>query len=158
MPSKRLRRAVLTVLVATVAASLAPGWLSGSAPAGATVTAQGRSLPIFEVDGTWPAVPAGMRLGAPSSIAIDAQDNVWVLHRPLTLPPEQAAMAAPPVVVFDAAGATSSRPGAVPPAGYEWPQREHGLHIDHEGFVWLGATTVPPTACPGSSRSTTTNC
>ena len=35
---------------------------------------------------------------------VDAQDNVWVLHRPRTLKPEQAAMAAPPVIVFDAAG------------------------------------------------------
>jgi len=147
MPSKRLRRAVLTVLVVTVAASLAPGWLSGSAPAGATVTAQGRSLPIFEVDGTWPAVPAGMRLGAPSSIAIDAQDNVWVLHRPLTLPPEQAAMAAPPVVVFDAAGNFIKAWGG-PAAGYEWPQREHGLHIDHEGFVWLGGNNCPTNGLP----------
>ena len=31
-----------------------------------------------------------MELGDASSVAIDARDNVWVLHRPRTLKPEQA--------------------------------------------------------------------
>ena len=72
MQSKRLRRAVLMALVVAAGASVVPAWLSGSAPLAGTATAQGRSLPIFEVDGEWPTVPAEMRLGAPSSIAIDA--------------------------------------------------------------------------------------
>ena len=147
MQSKRLRRAVLVALVVVAGANVAPAGLSGSAPAAGTATAQGRSLPIFEVDATWPTVPAEMKLGAPSSIAIDAQDNVWVLHRPLTLPPEQAAMAAPPVVVFDTAGNFIKAWGG-PGAGYEWPQREHGLHIDHEGFVWLGGNNCPTNGVP----------
>ena len=147
MQSKRLRRAVLVALVVAAGANVAPAGLSGSAPAAGTATAQGRSLPIFEVDGAWPAVPAEMKLGAPSSIAIDAQDNVWVLHRPLTLPPEEAAMAAPPVVVFDTAGNFIKAWGG-PGAGYEWPQREHGLHIDHEGFVWLGGNNCPTNGVP----------
>src|SRR5256885_11608843 len=37
-------------------------------------------------------------------LAVDAKDNIWVLHRPRTLPANQSAMAAPPVIVFDAAG------------------------------------------------------
>ena len=147
MQSKRLRRAVLIALVVGAGANAAPAWLSGSAPAAGTATAQARSLPIFEVDGTWPTVPAEMKLGAPSSIAIDAQDNVWVLHRPATLPPEQAAMAAPPVVVFDTAGNFIRAWGGAG-AGYEWPQREHGLHIDHEGFVWLGGNNCPTNGVP----------
>src|SRR6202790_4384841 len=65
---------------------------------------QSRSFPIFEVDHAWPKVPAKWKLGDASSIAIDAQDHIWVLHRPRTLKPEQAAMAAPPVIVFDGAG------------------------------------------------------
>ena len=152
MQSKRLRRAVLVALVVAAGANaaganVAPAGLSGSAPAAGTATAQGRSLPIFEVDGAWPTVPAEMKLGAPSSIAIDAQDNVWVLHRPLTLPPEEAAMAAPPVVVFDTAGNFIKAWGG-PGAGYEWPQREHGIHIDHEGFVWLGGNNCPTNDVP----------
>ena len=142
MQSQRLRRAVLAALVVAAAATVAPAWLSGWAPAAGTETAQGRNLPVFEVDGEWPTVPAGMKLGAPSSIAIDAQDNVWVLHRPLTLPAEDDAMAAPPVVVFDMEG-DFIRAWGGPGDGYQWPQREHGLHIDHEGFVWLGRQQLP---------------
>ena len=41
--------------------------------------------PKFELDLTWPKVPEKFKLGDASSIAIDAQDNVWVLHRPRTL-------------------------------------------------------------------------
>ena len=67
-------------------------------------SAQSRSLPTFEVDRSWPKVPAQWKLGDASSMAIDAKDNVWVLHRPRTLKPEQASMAAPPVIVFDPAG------------------------------------------------------
>ena len=67
--------------------------------------AKTRSLPMFEVDRAWPKVPAKWKLGDPSSFAVDAKDNVWVLHRPRTLlKPEEAAMAAPPVMVFDPAG------------------------------------------------------
>src|ERR1700682_6117986 len=77
--------------------------LSGTAAA-QTSRVQAGGVPTFEVDRSWPKVPAKWKLGDPSSIAIDAQDNVWVLHRPRTLKPEQAAMAAPPVIEFDTAG------------------------------------------------------
>ena len=142
MQRKRLPRAVFLASVVAALAAAAPAWLSGSAPAAGAAAQQGRSLPVFEVDPAWPTVPDGMKLGAASSIAIDADDNVWVLHRPLTLPPEDDAMAAPPVVVFDAAGNFIKAWGG-PGEGYEWPQREHGLHIDHEGFVWLGGNNCP---------------
>ena len=135
MQSKRLRRAVLMALVVAASATAVPAWMSGSAPATGTAIAQDRSLPIFEVDGAWPAVPAEMRLGAPSSIAIDAEDNVWVLHRPLTLPAEQDAMAAPPVVVFDTEGnfiKAWGGPGGrlrVAAAGTRPPHRSRGLRL-----------------------------
>src|SRR5262245_66100107 len=99
--------------------------------------APGRSLPTFEVDRAWPKVPPQWKLGDPSSVAIDARDNVWVLHRPRTLKPEQASMAAPPVIVFDTAGNYIKAWGGAG-NGYEWPEREHGIHIDYKGFVWLG--------------------
>jgi|SRR5579863_373397 len=103
---------------------------------------KGRSLPIFDVDHAWPKVPAKWKLGDASSIAIDAQDNVWILHRPRTLKPEQAAMAAPPVIVFDSAGNYVKAWGG-DGDGYEWPQREHGIYIDYKGFVWLGGNNMP---------------
>ncbi|MBI2149631.1 MAG: hypothetical protein HYU27_03370 [Acidobacteria bacterium] len=115
---------------------------SGAAPA------QNRSLPAFEVDRAWPKIPPQWKLGDPSSIAIDARDNVWVLHRPRTLKPDQAPMAAPPVIVFDAAGNYIKAWGGAG-NGYEWPEREHGIHIDFKGFVWIGGNNCPTNGLPG---------
>src|SRR5215831_7964006 len=110
--------------------------------------AQTRSLPTFEVDRPWPKVPPQWKLGDPSSIAIDAKDNVWVLHRPRTLKPEDASKAAPPVIVFDTAGNYIKAWGGSG-NGYEWPEREHGIHIDSKGFVWLGGNSCPTNGLPG---------
>jgi DNA-binding beta-propeller fold protein YncE len=108
----------------------------------------GRSLPTFEVDRAWPKVPPQWKLGDASSVAIDAQDNIWVLHRPRTLKPEEAAMAAPPVIVFDTAGNFIKAWGGAG-QGYEWPEREHGIYIDYKGFVWLGGNSCPTNGLPG---------
>jgi len=104
-----------------------------------------RPLPQFEVDRGWPALAATMKIGDASSFAVDAQDHVWLLHRPRTLKPEDAAAAAPPVVVFDQAGKVVKAWGGNG-AGYEWPQREHGIHIDHKGFIWIGGNYCPADA------------
>ena len=109
---------------------------------------QSRNLPTFEVDRAWPKVPPQWKLGDASSVAIDARDNVWVLHRPRTLKPEQASMAAPPVIVFDTAGNYIKAWGGAG-NGYEWPEREHGIHIDYKGFVWLGGNSCPTNGLPG---------
>jgi DNA-binding beta-propeller fold protein YncE len=105
--------------------------------------AQTRSLPIFEVDKAWPKVPPKWKIGDPSSFAIDAKDNVWLLHRPRTLvKPEDAKMAAPPVLVFDGAGNFIRGWGGDAP-GYQWVEREHGIHIDYQGFVWVTGNNCP---------------
>jgi hypothetical protein len=91
-------------------------------------------VPMFQLDSSWPKVPAKWKLGDASSIGIDARDHVWVLHRPRTLPADQISMAAPPVMVFDGAGNFIQSWGG-PGSGYEWPEREHGIHIDHKGFM-----------------------
>src|SRR5262245_44935357 len=102
MKLNNLSRVVVIALV--VAASVGITRFFSAAFTAQAAQAKGRSLPTFEVDRAWPKVPAQWKLGDPSSIAIDAKDNVWVLHRPRTLRPEQSAMAAPPVIVFDTAG------------------------------------------------------
>src|SRR5438477_864759 len=109
---------------------------------------QGRSLPIFEVDHAWPKVPPQWKLGDASSIAIDAQDNVYVLHRPRTLKPEDAGKAAPAVMVFDPAGNFVKSWGGAG-SGFEWPEREHGIHIDHNGFAWIGGNNCPASGLAG---------
>ena len=101
-----------------------------------------RSVPTFRVDPTWPQLPEQWRLGEVSSIAIDAQDNSWLLHRPWTLSPDEADMAAPQVLGFDPEGKFLDAWGG-PGDGYEWPQREHGMQIDHQGYVWIGGTNCP---------------
>src|SRR4029078_11021163 len=94
------------------------------------------ALRVFEVERGCPKVPVKWKLGDPSSFAVDAQDHVWLYHRPRTLKPEEAAMAAPPVIVVDAEGNFITAWGGAG-SGYEWPEREHGIHVDAKGFVWL---------------------
>ncbi len=129
------------LITSVVALGLAGKWFSSA-------QAQSRALPTFEVDRAWPKVPPQWKLGDPSSIAIDAQDNVWVLHRPRTLKPADAAKAAPPVIVFNTAGNFIKAWGGAG-NGYEWPEREHGIHIDYKGFVWLGGNSCPTNGLPG---------
>jgi DNA-binding beta-propeller fold protein YncE len=125
--------------------------LTALAAAGAFVTqaqAQTRSMPVFEVDRAWPKVPPQWKLGDPSSIGIDAPDNIWVLQRPRTLKPEDAAKTAPAILVFDTAGNFIKAWGG-DGSGFEWPQREHGIHIDHKGHVWIGGNNCAGRALPG---------
>ena len=112
------------------------------APA-AVGTAGERSLPTFEVDRNWPKVPAQWKLGDVSSFSVDAQDRIWALHRPRTLvKPEDVPKRAPAVMVFDTAG-TYIKSWGGDGAGYEWPQREHGINIDSKGFVWVTGNNCP---------------
>jgi hypothetical protein len=104
---------------------------------GATAAASAPPMPVFEVDPSWPQVPAQWKLGDVSSVAVDANDNTWILHRPRTLKPEDAARAAPAVLKFSPQGKFVTAWGGEG-AGYEWPQREHGIHIDYRGNVWIG--------------------
>ena len=53
---------------------------------------------------TRPKMPANMKIGDASSIAIDANDNAWVLSRPRTLKGDDQKKAAPPIMIFDPAG------------------------------------------------------
>jgi hypothetical protein len=105
-------------------------------------------MPQFEVDKGWPKVPPQFKIGDVSSIGIDAQDNAWVLSRPRTLKPEDAAKKAPPVMVFDAAGNYIKGWGG-DGQGYQWPEREHGILIDSKGFIWLGGNSCPENGLPG---------
>ena len=136
------------IIAVAPAATVGHKWLSSAVFSAQAAEPTSRNLPIFEVDRTWPKVPPQWKLGDASSIAIDAKDNVWVLHRPRTLKPEQNAIAAPPVIVFDTAGNYIKAWGGAG-KGYEWPEREHGIHIDYKGFVWLGGNSCPTNGLPG---------
>ena len=60
--------------------------------------------PEFKVDPTWPTIPNNWVLGEVTSISVDRNDHIWVLHVPQSIPEAQRANAAPPVLEFDAAG------------------------------------------------------
>jgi hypothetical protein len=133
-----------SVLLASVVAAVAAttSFLATPAPA------QTRSLPTFALEDGWPKVPDKWKLGDVSSFAVDAQDNVWLLHRPRTLKGDDLAKAAPPVLVFDPSGNFVKAWGG-PGSGYEWVEREHGIHIDPKGFVWIGGNNCPGLKLPG---------
>jgi DNA-binding beta-propeller fold protein YncE len=104
--------------------------------------------PRFEVDPLWPKpLPNHWLLGMTIGIWVDEQDHVWIIHRgaatlhanerALDLKVGECCSAAPPVLVFDQAG-NLVRSWGGPGTGYEWPESNHGIHVDHKGNVWIG--------------------
>jgi DNA-binding beta-propeller fold protein YncE len=103
--------------------------------------------PRFEVDPLWPKpLPNNWYIGMTIGVGVDAQDHVWIVHRPDTISPNEAAAdqktgeccsKAPPVLEFDQAGNLIGHWGG-PGEGYEWPESNHGITIDHKGNVWIG--------------------
>jgi DNA-binding beta-propeller fold protein YncE len=140
--------AVCAVLACTLAACQRPADAQGSAAA-----------PQYRVEPDWPApLPQNWILGQVAGIAVDRDDNVWLLQRPRSLtddemfaaqrPPEAGCcVPAPAVIQLDPAGevlqawggprwdpSTRSWSGADP----GWPDVEHGIHVDDENNVWVG--------------------
>jgi hypothetical protein len=111
-------------------------------------------MPMFEVDATWPRLPNNWVMGDPSSIAVDRHDNVWILHRPRTVPAEKKDHAAPPVLEFDKHGKFLQAWGGAPGSGdqWEWPDTEHGIYVDYKDNVWIGGNN-PNTQIRVSQRS-----
>jgi len=103
---------------------------------------QAPQVPVYRVDPAWPKpLPNRWIVGAVVGVAVDARDHVWIVHRPSTLQPNETRSiwrAAPPVLEFDPDGSLVSSWGG-PGAGYQWPQLEHGIYVDQQDRVWLGA-------------------
>jgi DNA-binding beta-propeller fold protein YncE len=104
--------------------------------------------PMFEVDPLWPKpLPNHWLLGMTIGVWVDEQDQVWIIHRgaatlhanemALDLKVGECCTAAPPVLVFDQAG-NLVRAWGGPGPGYEWPESNHGIHVDYKGNVWIG--------------------
>ncbi|MGE3334009.1 MAG: hypothetical protein AB7I36_10215 [Rhodospirillaceae bacterium] len=105
--------------------------------------------------------------GSTIGLAVDAKDNVWTIHRPgsvednfkaadLTVadavddealpgaegpvngkdPIGACCKVAPPVLVYDQSGALVNSWGGKG-AGYDWPDSNHGITVDHKGNIWL---------------------
>jgi hypothetical protein len=143
------------------------------------VGAQARQAPIFEVDPWWPQpLPNHWVTGSTIGLSVDAQDNVWTIHRPNTVednfkaadlmvgdargrddearpgapasgpttptPIGKCCKVAPPVLVYDQAGRLVKNWGG-PGKGYDWPDSNHGITVDHQGNVWLAGNGAKDT-------------
>ncbi len=127
-----------SVLVGAVSAGCSAGSDAGAA-AGASGTMSATGVPSYQAV-AWPTLPNDWVLGLASGLATDAQDHIWLVHRPRTVVEADRGRAAPAVLEFDAAGTyVQSWGGAdyVDSQEFEWPDTEHGIHIDHEGNVWI---------------------
>jgi hypothetical protein len=110
-----------------------------------TVEAQSQSAPRFQYDPMWPKpLPNKWKMGGVTGLAVDKDDNVWVLNRPndLTgieieaeLDPALAdcCVHAPAMIHFDKAGNVIE--------SFDAPQG-HGMAVDRQGFIYIGQNTV----------------
>jgi hypothetical protein len=116
----------------------------------AEAQADGVQAPRFEVDPLWPKpLPNNWLLGMAIGVWADDQDHIWIIHRgastlhnnergaELNPPVAECCRSAPPVLVFDPEG-NLVRSWGGPGQGYEWPQSNHGVHVDYKGNVWIG--------------------
>jgi hypothetical protein len=130
----------------TVAAVLA--LMAGIALISAAVVApraQGGGVPRFKYDPEWPKpLPNKWKMGGVTGLAVDKDDNVWVLNRPNDLvsievhaeqdPPLADCCAhAPAMIHFDKAGNVIG--------SFDAPQG-HGMAVDKQGFIYIGQNTV----------------
>jgi DNA-binding beta-propeller fold protein YncE len=110
-----------------------------------------QQLPLFEPDPLWSqALPHKWVTGQVGGTAVDLHDNVWVFHRPATIPDgEKAASLSPPqaeccipapaVLEFAPSGKFLQAWGG-PGSGYEWPDTQHGIFVDYKDNVWLSGS------------------
>jgi len=129
-------------------------------PADASGAEVPQGVAQFAVDPYWPQpLPNNWITGQVAGLSIDpANDHIWVIHRPWTVQatnagstpvttvrdntwgsdPLQAVCCttAPAVLEFDPEGNVVRSWGAGG-EGYQWFNSEHGIHVDHNGNVWV---------------------
>jgi hypothetical protein len=125
------------------------------------MAAKDMMVPKFEVDPFWPKpLPNNWRLGQVIGAAVDSQDNVWIVHRPATLDQKESyktrneadcCTAAPDVVEFDPKGNVIRSFGKL--EGHDWPSSNHGITVDKDGNVWLGANGARQPGPPAGSAA-----
>jgi len=135
-------------VVGTLVAWTIPHWLQPIAGQAAAIQAPHKGeggVPQFQLDRSFPQIPAKWKMGFVSSIAFDADNNVWVLSRERNLAhprlatdaPDLTSTPAPPVTEFDSNGKFIRGWGGENGPGYQWPSNEHGITVDSKGFVWI---------------------
>jgi DNA-binding beta-propeller fold protein YncE len=135
MTTKKKWLAAFALVATLTAAGLSPRMLGGAAAAQSSYAGK---FPVFEVDSVWPQLPNNWVLGNVSKIAVDRHDNVWIIHRPRTVPATKTP--APPVVELDANGKLVQAWGGEG-AGYDWPDAEHNVFADYKDNVWISGSS-----------------
>ncbi len=109
------------------------------------LNAQEPSVPKFKFDPDWPKpLPNKWKMGGVTGLAVDKDDNVWVLDRPNDLtdieleaeldPPLADCCVRPPSMIhIDKNGNVIG--------SFDAPQG-HGMAVDTKGFVYIGQDTV----------------
>jgi len=109
------------------------------------LTAQEPTAPKFKLDPDWPKpLPNKWKLGGVTGLAVDKDDNVWVLNRPndltdieleaeLTPPLADCCVRPPAMIHIDKNGNVIG--------SFDAPQG-HGMAVDSKGFVYIGQNTV----------------
>ena len=129
-----LRMASYAVLISFGALALYDGLL-----------AQAITAPKYKFDADWPKpLPNKWKMGGVTGLAVDKNDDVWVLNRPNDLrdvelhaeltPPTADCCVRPPSMIH------ISKNGAVI-GSFDAPQG-HGMDVDSQGFVYIGQDTV----------------
>ncbi len=105
--------------------------------------AQAQTAPRYKFDPDWPKpLPNKWKLGGVTGLAVDKDDNVWVLNRPNDLTDIELeaeigiadCCARPPSMIhFDKDGNVIG--------SFDAPQG-HGMDVDSKGFVYIGQDTV----------------
>jgi len=110
-----------------------------------TLGVQAQSAPRYKFDPDWPKpLPNKWKLGGVTGLAVDKDDNVWVLNRPNDLtdielhaelnPPIADCCVRPPSMIhIDKNGTVIG--------SFDAPQG-HGMDVDSKGFVYIGQDTV----------------
>src|SRR5713226_6552253 len=107
----------------------------------ASLGAQGQTAPKFKFDPDWPKpLPNKWKMGGVTGLAVDKDDNVWVLDRPNDLTDiELEAELTPPIAdccVRPPAMIHIDKKGDV--IGSFDPPQVHGMAVDSKGFVYIG--------------------
>jgi sugar lactone lactonase YvrE len=107
--------------------------------------AQAQTAPRYKFDPDWPKpLPNKWKLGGVTGLAVDKDDNVWVLNRPndltdielhaeLTPPAADCCTRPPSMIHIDKNGNVIG--------SFDAPQG-HGMDVDSKGFVYIGQDTV----------------
>jgi hypothetical protein len=110
------------------------------------ISAQAQTAPRYKFDPDWPKAPLPNKwwMQGVTGLAIDKDDNIWVLNRPNDLSETEnyaslnpltaeCCVAPPAVIAFDPQGNVIGSFAA---------QQGHGMDVDDQGFVWIGSNTV----------------